>query len=404
MDEFLQSLKTLAKDCNYVAVSAVKYRDESIRDAFISGLASSSIRQRLLENATLDLQTAYDQARALDIAQKSSASYYSVPESTSAAVPQIPCGECCDGDMPPVDSLAVASGSNKRRERDSLKNKNQLCKFCGNNLHSSRSDCPAKDVTCLKCNKFGHFAKVCLSKRNNNQNSRESTSAGIFLASMEAQKKMFRVSTEVVINGKQNANALIDSGSTDKSFISSELVSSIGLKMEPEESDVRMAAGEVSLPVLGYCTISLLLQGRHYPDVRVSVLKDLCTDLILGTDFQSRHSKLIIDYGGLEPPLTFCAMAAMKVEPPRLFEHLLPDCKPIRTKSRRHGTQNRLFMEKEAQRLLAKGFIEPSNSPWRAQALVNRNGEKSRMVIDYSQTINRFTQLDAYPLPALMML
>ncbi|KRY45112.1 hypothetical protein T03_16371 [Trichinella britovi] len=38
-------------------------------------------------------------------------------------------------------------------------------------------------------------------------------------------------------------------------------------------------------------------------------------------------------------------------------------------------------------------------SPWRAQALVvTSDNHKKRMIIDYSQNINRFTLLDAYPL------
>ena len=58
------------------------------------------------------------------------------------------------------------------------------------------------------------------------------------------------------------------------------------------------------------------------------------------------------------------------------------------------------FIETETKKLLADGIIEPSISPWRAQVLVTTDEcHKKRMVIDYSQTINRFTQLDAYPLP-----
>uniref|UniRef100_UPI00358E67D9 uncharacterized protein n=1 Tax=Myxine glutinosa TaxID=7769 RepID=UPI00358E67D9 len=52
--------------------------------------------------------------------------------------------------------------------------------------------------------------------------------------------------------------------------------------------------------------------------------------------------------------------------------------------------------------LLKDGIIEHSRSPWRAQVLVVRSeAHRRRMVIDYSQTINRFTQLDAYPLPGM---
>jgi hypothetical protein len=46
------------------------------------------------------------------------------------------------------------------------------------------------------------------------------------------------------------------------------------------------------------------------------------------------------------------------------------------------------------------GIIEESRSPWRAQVLITGGmNQKKRMVIDYSRTINRFTLLDAYPLP-----
>ncbi|GFR79069.1 hypothetical protein ElyMa_000547000 [Elysia marginata] len=52
LDQYLQKLKNLAKDCNFQAVSAEVHKNEAIRDAFISGLISPQIRQRLLEKKT----------------------------------------------------------------------------------------------------------------------------------------------------------------------------------------------------------------------------------------------------------------------------------------------------------------------------------------------------------------
>ena len=75
LDEFLQSLHRLAKDCDFKPVTAAQYREELVRDAFITGIASHSIRQRLLENKTLDLQSAFNQACSLDQAQKNSVTY-----------------------------------------------------------------------------------------------------------------------------------------------------------------------------------------------------------------------------------------------------------------------------------------------------------------------------------------
>ena len=47
--------------------------------------------------------------------------------------------------------------------------------------------------------------------------------------------------------------------------------------------------------------------------------------------------------------------------------------------------------------------IEPSTSPWRAQAFVH-HGHKDCMVIDYSETVNRFTDVDAYQFPEMEVL
>ena len=60
LDEFLQSFKILSRDCNFKNVEAAVYRDECIRDSFISGLISNTIRQRLLENTSTELHVIFN--------------------------------------------------------------------------------------------------------------------------------------------------------------------------------------------------------------------------------------------------------------------------------------------------------------------------------------------------------
>ena len=55
-DEFLQSLRNLAKDSNFKFVNAESYCEKSSRDAFTSGLQSNLIRQRLLEYGSLTVK------------------------------------------------------------------------------------------------------------------------------------------------------------------------------------------------------------------------------------------------------------------------------------------------------------------------------------------------------------
>ena len=71
VDVYYQSLRRLARDCNYQSVTADVHRDEAIRGAFIAGLSSSVVRQRLLETRSLTLEEAVTQAKTLEKAQHS---------------------------------------------------------------------------------------------------------------------------------------------------------------------------------------------------------------------------------------------------------------------------------------------------------------------------------------------
>lgn len=77
VEQYLQSLRVLSADCEFKDVKANDYRDEYIRDAFINGISSMSIRQRLLENCKLTLDEAFTKARALESARAFSESYSS---------------------------------------------------------------------------------------------------------------------------------------------------------------------------------------------------------------------------------------------------------------------------------------------------------------------------------------
>ena len=185
--------------------------------------------------------------------------------------------------------------------------------------------------------------------------------------------------------------ALIDSGSTSCSFISKALAEHLKLTILPANGEVSMANPSLSTKLEGECLIDFCLKKRKYKQVKVYVLDYLCADIILGQDFMGKHDSVIFKFGGKEPPLQVCALTSMDITPP-LFEHLSEDCKPIAIKSRKQTPSNAKFIAEETKKLLEDGIFEPSRSSWRAQVLVTSNETRS-------QTINRFTHLDAYPLP-----
>ena len=156
-------------------------------------------------------------------------------------------------------------------------------------------------------------------------------------------------------------------------------------------------------PVSQYVELDLTVNGRVYEKVKLKLMDNLCADIILGNVFQEKHESVVFKFGGPLPPLEVCGLSTLNVDPPAPFENLTSDCTPIATKSRRYSKPDQLFIRSEVRNLLNEGIIQPSKSPWRAQVVVTREEEnhKKRLVVDYSQTINKYTQLDAYPVPRM---
>ena len=145
-----------------------------------------------------------------------------------------------------------------------------------------------------------------------------------------------------------------------------------------------------------------MVENNEYSDVTFNVLDNLATDVIIGEKIFKEHENVTFTFEGHRPPLILNALKKMSVSLPKSFSHLSEDCRPIAHKPRKCSQVDLHFIPDETRRLLSDDLIEPNSSPWRAQVLVvKEQSGKRRMVIDYSRTINRFTQLDAYPLPRI---
>ena len=378
VDQFVQKLKSLVKDCDFKAVSAVEHANEAVRDALITGLQSTVIREKLLSCHELDLNKAHEVTRALELAHKQSQSYtYGQP--ISCSLPD------------PIDSVKDDAPVTAATQ--------PLCYFCGNSKHP-RAKCPAREAVCKNCGKVGHFQRVCRSKTSKHQVGSAQDSILSSLLCAAAPNCLSRSVTNITVNGIE-LQALIDTGSSG-SFVSSEVVSANKWKLIPDDSVITMASTAHSCSTSGYCCVSIQHKDVVYELFKLRVLPNLCADVLLGHDFLSLHDKIEIPFGGRRGVLTVCGLSPVNLTSPSLFTNLSPDCKPIATKSRRHSPEDEQFIISEVNRLLNDGIIEASTSPWRAQVLVTKNlNHKKRMVVDYSQTINRFTYLDAYPLPRL---
>lgn len=395
VDQYLQVLKELSKPCSFAAVSSEQNQNDYIRDAFIRGLLCPTIRQRLLESTTLTLSEAFERARSLELAQNQSEAF-SKPYSNI---------NCVKVENQLSDSESVKSNCSSCSKNRVVAGASYQCYFCGSSKrHSSRQECPAFNMDCKQCGKKGHFSKVCRSKHNNTRvKSAFKSSSHNFKKSSTTTCAAFhpalsKSTITIKVDGLKT-NALVDTGSSE-TFISKTLVEKRKIIVYPTNISVSMASASYQPCVTGFCLVDLNIQGHLYSKAKVLVLDELCADVVLGHDIFKEYSSIEISFGGQKPPLKVCSLSSVKVAPVRLFENLTEDCKPIAVKSRRYSEEDSKFINEEVKRLLSEGVIEPSSSPWRAQVLVVKGEtKKKRMCIDYSQTINRFTLLDAYPLP-----
>ena len=154
--EFLQALHALSKDCNFQNVASDEYRLDLVRDAFINGLASHLICQRLLENAELTVNQAYKTAMSLHLAQEHSAAYFA-EHSTSSAAAMMSERSILGTEAETPTTTRYSSYTTPMLQAVS---KIKICLFCGKDNHH-RNRCPDRNAICYSCGKTGHFGKVC---------------------------------------------------------------------------------------------------------------------------------------------------------------------------------------------------------------------------------------------------
>ena len=315
IDDFILRLNELAKECNFVAVTATEYRDEMKRDSFISGITSERVRERLLEFATLNYKDACDKAITLLRAKDNTASY-TVPVHSAA------------------QSLFVSQDDYKQHtEHDSQnnysnamqRNASQKCYFCDNRRHP-RSKCPAREAECGNCHKVGHYARCCQSTKSKSSAAAlhmKSPSFAMITAGSNAFSE--NVKSDVKINDIA-AKALVDTGSTH-SYIDFKFANRNNINFKSCEGSVSMANTTLCSQVEGTCNARLIIQNSIYANSFFYVMKNLVSDVIIGEDILKLHKSVIFNFHGEKPALNICSVLPKAItEYPKLFEYLKPDC------------------------------------------------------------------------------
>ena len=145
-----------------------------------------------------------------------------------------------------------------------------------------------------------HFSSVCMKKKQENSvgtvattYSPSSCALGISAA---FPSSLSHSAVPKVINDVALA-ALIDSCSSE-SFINEQVANRLKLTLSPSTRNIPMALTTLKTDIIGCCTVDITLNNCTYPEVKLSVLKDLCSDMILRHDFQNRHKRVTIELHG----------------------------------------------------------------------------------------------------------
>ena len=395
IEKYLHQLEHLADACEFKAVDATENRKDHISDTFIQGLHSSYIRQRLLESQKTDLNDLLSIAKSLEAAHSQAAAFPS-GEQTLACTTAVDSPHTRSIDTTIVDSEIAAA---RKTSSNVETHENRCCFFCGRPFHH-RNKCPARDATCHSCGKTGHFASVCRSSKCRKQPS--SYSAALCSTNRSSNSTSKTVKT-ITIND-HSIRTLLDTGSSDN-FIDAKVANSLRLRKTNCHKQVQLASSSRVERIHHQCITNIGFMGRSFSNIKFFVLPNLCTPAILGREFLQSMDYVTFKFGGEEPGITVAAIESsnsMYVKPLTLFPSLQQNLRPVATKSRRQTVDNSKFIQNEIESLLQQSIIEESRSPWRAQVLVvSRPNKKPRMVVDYSCTINKFTILDAYPLPKI---
>jgi hypothetical protein len=80
-----------------------------------------------------------------------------------------------------------------------------------------------------------------------------------------------------------------------------------------------MASTSQNIATTGYCLVDLEITGQTYVGLQLTLLPNLCTDIILGRDFMRLHSSVTFNFKGYKEALNICNAISMIIEPPSLF-------------------------------------------------------------------------------------
>lgn len=401
--DFVVDLKKLAVSCNYGT-----FLNDALRDQLIYGLHDSVVKKRLLSEKKLNFEDAVKLASDLElVGEQARIMEGSQPDMIHAVK------------KPSVynqKSVSKYQSVPSSEEKFSV-----MCKFCGKSHPLSRNKCPARDWQCYKCHQKGHVAKLCTFENCKHIMCKSQNCQMVF----QVEPPLFmKVNLGMVVIDFE-----VDSGSAS-TLIPHSMYMRYFKHVPLNNSDVyRLAAANGEpLKVYGTMCIPVVISSKSFDDLLAVVVGNGLSHPLLGRDWLTslnpdwRNSLLLntrqnVNMLSPNPVSTFYSKSFLeniKVRFPNVFGSILDpikdfeisivmkeDAQPIFHKAYNVPYSLRNKVEEELSGLEKQNILSRINySDWASPIVsVKRNNGGIRICADFKATVNRFVDIQHYPLP-----
>ncbi|XP_061721065.1 uncharacterized protein K02A2.6-like [Cydia pomonella] len=443
MSNYVAVLKRMSKTCDFGA-----WLEESLRDQFVCGIHSETIRQRLFAEDKLDFTKAFNLAVSMEAAEKDAAmvegSRKPASDGTSAAAS---CqaisasssrrrSEAARGAWQPRGAERGASAGRGARASgwqaaaSAGKRRDTHCNACGG-THGTET-CRFTRYVCKVCNKQGHLQRVCplmvdthsvdvmnmASQRETYSENSDMSDEVIIIHVNNLRAEDYKpIFMKIIVQGI-DLDMECDTGSAI-SCVSKKVYEQLFSQLILEDSNVRLRyyTGELVKPV---GVVKPLVKYKDRQEYLEMYVIENAKSILIGRQWlaelnipiptpcrpRSVNSTEVNDneFNLAHFSSRFCDVFADglgRFTGGRVSIHLREGARPVFLRARPLAYALRAPVERALEQLVRDGVLTPvDRSDWATPIVpvVKKDGNV-RICADYKLTLNRMLEVDRYPLP-----
>lgn len=225
IEQYVVRLRQQADNCNFTDVN------QEIADQIIFGTSRPEFRTKILENRLESLDKIVELGKLL--------------ESVSLQSRQLAETDQGSSNVSSTDTVAKISSVVRPTKREPAY-RGKPCSACRSRRHEVNSDdCPAKEGTCYRCDKRGHFANCCPKRRRPSSAERKNSSRNSSYRNSRPKEREGDTGKKDEVKLVKPGSAIDSSDDSDYAFAISQPV----LPQQLRENRVRLTVGGVPISV-----------------------------------------------------------------------------------------------------------------------------------------------------------